>query len=360
MSAAHDVWYVRYPDGRVLRAAGTTVLRNHLEAGRIPPGSMVRRSPAEAWTSPERVRELADLVGRPGPGNGVEPVTVASRLDATRLKQVDVWALLQELLAALDSTLVARKLWAAVGAGLALGALLAVLRSGLLPGTAHAPAWEWALAGAALLVVVVLTIVLSRLTFIELSRLRPGRWREALAGLRGLAGRLLLLEGGGLAGVVGLIVLFRWLPTRLLAGGPEAAGWLRVVGAHAVSAAGMVLEVGLWPIAALLLLLGPLLVVEGCSAWSGLRQWLGLVRRHFVRALLYEALAVGLALLAGLAFALPLAALSAHAPDPRLLSTAVFTRDVLAGLLLTLLLAYLIVANVFIYLNLRYEAGAGR
>jgi hypothetical protein len=45
--------------------------------------------------------------------------------------------------------------------------------------------------------------------------------------------------------------------------------------------------------------------------------------------------------------------------DERLLLTAAFTRNVLLGLVLTPLLAYLIVANVFVYLNLRYEFKSG-
>jgi hypothetical protein len=166
----------------------------------------------------------------------------------------------------------------------------------------------------------------------------------------------------GLGVVVGAILGLRVLPGWLL-GLEVAPGWerLRAVGAQAALVVGLVLEVGLWTLATLLLLLGPLLVVERCGVWSGLRQWLALLRRQLGRALLYEALAAGVGALAGLPLFLPLLALAAtYQPDPSLLPTAQITQGVLGGLALTLLLAYLIVANVFIYLNLRYPSGGRR
>ncbi len=80
---------------------------------------------------------------------------------------------------------------------------------------------------------------------------------------------------------------------------------------------------------------------------------------------LYEALALGLGLAATLLLALPwlaLFALQAGGRSRNWLPAAIaFTRWVLAGLALAPLLCYLMVANVFIYINLRYEsAPAGR
>src|SRR6516165_9666671 len=133
MSQAADYWYVRLPDGRVLRAASTKVVRQEVGAGRIPPDSTVRRTPAEEWVSLEWTREFADLIDRrhsdsnagpgtrPSHGSGQRPSTVASRLESERLHLVGIGGLLQELLAALDSTLVPQKLLVAVGTGLALG-----------------------------------------------------------------------------------------------------------------------------------------------------------------------------------------------------------------------------------------------
>ena len=51
MKEPRDNWYIRLPDGRVLRAASTAILRQHLEAGRIPVGSMVRRPSESEWVT---------------------------------------------------------------------------------------------------------------------------------------------------------------------------------------------------------------------------------------------------------------------------------------------------------------------
>src|SRR4051794_30153526 len=44
MIAADDSWYIRYPDGRVIRAANTTVVRHNIQHHNIPFGCMVRRA----------------------------------------------------------------------------------------------------------------------------------------------------------------------------------------------------------------------------------------------------------------------------------------------------------------------------
>ena len=53
MSKASDAWYVRLPDGRVVRASSTGALRKHIGSGRIAPDSHVRRSPEQEWLSLE-------------------------------------------------------------------------------------------------------------------------------------------------------------------------------------------------------------------------------------------------------------------------------------------------------------------
>src|SRR5262249_11649543 len=107
-----DFWYIRFPDGRILRAASTIILRQELSAGHIPLGSTVRRSPEDEWVSLEWTQEFADLVERlaassrakqaetrrrtPVPAAApretpnaapvpVDAATVGSRLDGTRL-----------------------------------------------------------------------------------------------------------------------------------------------------------------------------------------------------------------------------------------------------------------------------------
>jgi hypothetical protein len=108
-------------------------------------------------------------------------------------------------------------------------------------------------------------------------------------------------------------------------------------------------------------------VVEESSWLAGVREWRQLVRDHFGRVLIYE----GLAVLLGIAVALPvtlavslaLGGLPWLAPawpagggaGPAGAATAV-----LEALTAAPLLALMGVANVFIYLNLRYEQGPGR
>jgi hypothetical protein len=365
MKEPPDFWYIRLPDGRVLRAASTAIVRQHLETGRIPVRSMVRRGSESEWVTLAWTREFADMaekVAANGPAGRkaaraqrkrrLTPGTVASRLDPQRLQLVGVRGLMKELVAALDSTLVRKKLLAAALAGLLLGTLLALY---LLPAVRAAPrsaGFDWYLAAAALLVVAAATGLLTGLTYVELARLRPARWREGLEGLDFLAVRLVVTQGLVAGGTLGLIALLRWLPAWLLAGEPDAA---REAWAAAATVVGLVLEVCLWPVCVFVLLLGPILVVEGASVVGALRQWARLVRQHPSRVLLYEALAMGQGLIATLPFAFPLLALYGLPLDERLLGVADFTRHVLTGLALAPLLAYLIVANVFIYLNVRYS-----
>src|SRR5262249_23806184 len=132
MADTSDLWYIRFPDGRVLRAAGTAVVRQQLAAGRIPPGTRLRRTLDDEWRPVERCPELADLAPE-SPGNGASraaerrdsgsPATIASRLDPAQLGQAGVRTLVEELLGALDSTFVAPKLLAAALVGLFAGAL---------------------------------------------------------------------------------------------------------------------------------------------------------------------------------------------------------------------------------------------
>src|SRR5436305_929786 len=103
MKEPPDFWYIRLPDGRVLRAASTAIDRQHLETGRLPVRSMVRRSSESEWATLAWTREFADLAERVaanGPAGRkaargqrkrrLLPSTVASRLDPQRLQLVGV------------------------------------------------------------------------------------------------------------------------------------------------------------------------------------------------------------------------------------------------------------------------------
>src|SRR5690349_19800165 len=98
-----DTWYVRFPDGRVVRAANTQVVRQHLSTGQIPLESRVRRSGEDEWSTLDWTREFADLVPDSHPSriapsllvkrelppfnpSAAQPVSIASRLDSQRLK----------------------------------------------------------------------------------------------------------------------------------------------------------------------------------------------------------------------------------------------------------------------------------
>src|SRR5262249_33512757 len=61
MSQADDIWYVRFPDGRVVRVRTTERVRRYLASGRIPRASLVHRSPEEEWTVVEWVPELVNV-----------------------------------------------------------------------------------------------------------------------------------------------------------------------------------------------------------------------------------------------------------------------------------------------------------
>ena len=65
-----DQWFIRFPNGRILRAAGVAVVRQQITAGRLPPGTQLRRSLDEEWRGVGRFPEFADLAAV---ANGPEP-----------------------------------------------------------------------------------------------------------------------------------------------------------------------------------------------------------------------------------------------------------------------------------------------
>jgi hypothetical protein len=378
-----DFWYIRFPDGRILRAASTAILRQELSAGHIPLGSTVRRAPNDEWVSLEWTQEFAELVERlaasPRPrlsearrrvvephetanAAPVDASSVGSRLDASQLNLVGVRGYVEELLAALDSTLVAKKLLLGAIVGLFLGGLLVAERAAWFSGDDRWRTPALILAVAAALVLDVLAGLLTRLTYIELARLRPAGWREGLAGLGPLTFRIVLTQVLIRGSAGGLIVLLRWLPHWLGPGVEESWSMERQTVVGTVLALGMVLEAVLWTVFFLWWLVPPVLVVEECSIGKGLRQWFVLLRRHLGRVLLYQTMAVGMGVLVTapfLALIVPLFLPTFH-PPYQLSEVAAATRFFLVGLAFAPMLTYWIVANVFIYLNLRYGASGQR
>ncbi len=357
MNTSADVWFVRLPTGRVLRAESTDAVRQYLGSGLIPSSSRVRRPAEENWVALERRTEFADLFAPRRTNGDATRVTATrpagpgpSRPDVARSPGVGLRGMLHELLAALESTLVRGKLGVAAFACVLGGLVVAFLDAGLLDAVLPGPVVSSVAAGlAGVFLAAVAGALLTEMTYLQLARLRPASWGEAAAGLgrslpRVFAGYLLIGGGAVLA-----IALLRAVPAWL---GAAELSWSAAV-REALTGVAVVLEVALWPVVAFALLLAPVAVVEECSLAGAFAQWAWLVRQQLPRLLLYEGLALLLGGVVALALALPLV-LAAWAAGS---GPAVgFVLRVLEGLALTPLVAYLAVANVFIYLNVRYGA----
>jgi hypothetical protein len=96
-------------------------------------------------------------------------------------------------------------------------------------------------------------------------------------------------------------------------------------------------------------------IIEPGPVWSALGRWRQLLRRQVFRIFCAEALAVALGSLAALGLALPfLLALWTSPGDGRFVAALGFVGHILAAAACAPLLAYLAVANVFLYLYLAY------
>src|SRR5437867_4331698 len=117
-------WYVRFPDGRVVLARSTEAVRYHIERGRIPANSRVRRSAEEKWQSLDGTPDFADLLAPPAPVDGpAEPRDSGNGRSALGKSNVEyrvfgVGALVNELFNAVDLSLHQHKLWITVSAAL--------------------------------------------------------------------------------------------------------------------------------------------------------------------------------------------------------------------------------------------------
>ena len=282
-----------------------------------------------------------------------DPPTIASRLDASRMRTVGTRAYLEELLGAFDSTLVPLKLRVAVAAGLAFGGLAALSH---LPGVTFAlspPGWGWLLVAAGILVFAWMTGILTQVTVAELSRLRPGRWDDVHEGTSGLVVRLSLLAGIYLLSLVVLLSLSNATTEWLLA---DTSSNYAAEYASALRAATLFLLVVGLVMVPLLLPLAPLLIVERCSIPSGMLQWVRLVREHRGRLVLAETLTFIVAAL----LMVPTVAVGAIVAWVYPEGAGGWMSPLLAGLAGAVPLAYVAVANVFVYLKLRYETASDR
>ncbi len=365
MASSADIWYIRLPDGRILRARSTEALRHYLKSGRIPWDSRVRRSAEDPWQTLDRVEVFVDLVPKgsalgdshlgEAPGNEAAP---RPKKPGAELRTLGMRGLVEELFNAFDSCLQRPKLATAACTGLGIGLvwMLGEVAAQLL----GERAWIGH-TGAALAVLVVFSTcisILTQMTALELSRFRQARFSEIRAGLVGTIARLSVALGLVGGAILGFIVLLRSLPGWIAPAGEAEIGMGLEMTLNVVNGARLILEVLCWPIFGVaMLLLGPIMIVEEYSITRALREWLGMLRQHLGRIYLYQALAFAFAAILSLPLVLPVLlaryGFIGNAPPPSLGASAPFY--LLAGVALTPALAYLLVAHVFIYLNLRYE-----
>src|SRR5713101_7194414 len=217
MATSSDRWYIRFPNGRILRARSTEALRRNLKSGRIPGDSRVRRSAEEPWQTLEVTPEFADIASADNAGAKGSPVSESVPRDKTRaaaggLRTFAVRGLVEELFIAFDSSLQRTKLTAAASTVLGIGVTLGIgdVAIPLLPRD-----WVWAgYLGTALVVLVLFNIctsILTQMTGIELSRYRPAHFREVRAGLFVYAARLTCAVGLVGGPILGLIFLLRFV-----------------------------------------------------------------------------------------------------------------------------------------------------
>ena len=215
-----------------------------------------------------------------------KPTRSGARLDARRFNLVGTRAgdsLREDAGGAGIATLVPKKLTATLYAGVALGGVAALSR---LPGPdlgMFQIVIAWVLAFAGLVVVTALSSILTRMTFLELSELRPARLREGVQGLTGRTVRLLfaLLFAARRRGTAARAAL-RWATAWLVALYDLPWPLLRGSWPNVFTVASLMLEFALWPLFGLAFLLGPILVVEECSSHPSCpNAWWQLWRQHF-------------------------------------------------------------------------------
>ena len=356
MAMTHGTWYVRFPDGRVLLAKSTQAVRYHIERGRIPANSRVRRSTEESWQNIDSAPEFADLLEQPSSSDVAGDGRVGMGKSSVEFRVFGVAASINELFSAIDLSLHRNKLWIAGIAALiwAVGVAALILTFeiaqglwlfGLITGISVALLFAAGFASSAI----------GQMTLVEMLHRRRARWKEIRPRLLLNAFSIFLGEalflGVTLLPIEGLRHMPRWWEGLFSTTPPEAL-------TDAVQTARLILEIVFWPLQGMLVMLGPIIIVEECSLTRGFAKWWELIRSDLSRVFLYETLAIAL----GVVLTLPLIAPILHVAweqgvlGARHLATPAHTTLlVLGGLALSPFATYMLVANVFIYLNLRYE-----
>ncbi|MCE9534287.1 MAG: hypothetical protein K8T89_24675 [Planctomycetes bacterium] len=379
MKDHYERWYIRLPDGRVVKAKSTTSVRHHVTSGNIPLNSMARRQTEDEWVSLVWIAEFNDLGSERSEfskDNAQAPAIngssadiklktgISSRLDPMKLQTVGIRGLVDELIAACDSTINNGKLIYACAASV-LGVLAAflVMRLVLLSGP-HGPWLAHLLSGTiGLLALSVLSTLLTRQTHLEISRMRQISLSEAAQGIGPLTLRVFLGFVATIGLAICLLILIQHLPEWISNTTTGISSGIAEVLNTLIWGFGLMFAFGLFVLMLLSLLIPAILVVEECSVGDALREWRALLREHRVRVLVYEGMALAVAV--ATVFPLALSVQLALRFGPELFGLTHNWIVMVIPLLLQALsigpgVAFLAVANLFIYLNLRYDYSHGK
>lgn len=363
MKEKQDPWHVRLPDGRVIKAKTTASVRHHIEAGRIPKGSLVRRSKNGEWQTLEWTNEFADLVG----GKPREQLTSDTNAEVVRflagksepemkLESVGAHGIVEDLYAAFDNAVHKHKL---VLGGLVCG-ISAVAGFAVHHFLPEAVKLNPKLVNILSLLISFLVAAvgvtwISRQSHLELSRMTPVPLAEARKDSLGYWLSLVIayLIVFGIVG--GAFYGLQQVPDQLgLKTGLESS----LLGFGILLAA---LPFATLPLLALLL--GPIGPVEEYHFLKSFSVWRQLVVANTGRILLFESFALVLGLIAALPTLIPLQLALNYSGGQAIAAThwaGQMGVAFLEGFAYGPALVFVTVANVILYLSLRYEFSAHR
>ena len=358
-------WYVRFPNGKVVIAKSTQAVRYHIERGRIPANSRIRRSAEEKWQPIDSVAEFADLLAPP---SGPEPSSTDDREPTpneratlgrsnVEYRVFGVASLVNELFSAVDLSLHHQKLRLAALAALVWAVGLVALN--LVVELAHG-VWLFglcaAIAAVMLFVAGLMTTILAKMTLTEMLRRRHAEWHEIRPRLLRTACYFLVSEV--------LFLSVTLLPLQWLIHFDEVWRYFfhetapSPVLKSVVESLRLILFILFPLLQGLFLLMGPVLVVEECTPGPAFGMWWNLLSADLSRIFLYETLALALGAILSLPLIFPVLYagwIQGRPADRFLVEVWQATLHVMGGVAVTPFVAYLVVANVFIYLNMRYE-----
>jgi hypothetical protein len=273
-----------------------------------------------------------------------------------RLQTVGIRGLVDELIAALDSTLNSGKLMFACVVS-TLGALAmfgAILGARAIHPEGHwlAEALSGIVAGVALGIV---ATTLTRQTHMELSRMKRVPRSEALRDIGPILFRVFLAFVATFGVGFALLTLLQHVPDWLDKPLRTSSASVAEAVYSATWAISLAIGIVVGCVFLVSLLLPPILVVEECSLGDALREWRALLNEHRARVLVYEGMALGLALITALPLIVAVSLAQQYVPAaiPNKFGQAFAL--MIRGLTIGPALAFLAIANLFIYLNLRYE-----